>query len=201
MRRLSLGSFALAAALLTASCATIVKGSTQSISVNTNVPGATVLLDDVKVGVTPFTGPVKKNAKMLTVQMDGYQPVKLSLATSIEPIFFGNIITGGTLGSITDFASGAAWQYAPAAYQVDLKAAAQPTADFEHRASARKFAMIYLNEVGGDLVRGGGEHLSALLAIVNGAGPARVDAAAVRDALERSGGDPVRFGNRVVDLI
>lgn len=191
----------IAAALMTVSCATIVKGSTQTITVSSNVQGATVLLDGVIVGTTPFTGMVKKNKGMLTVQKEGYRPGTVSLSKSLEPIFWGNIITGGTLGSITDFASGAAYQYAPASYQVDLQAGAQSNGDFERRVAARKFAMIYLDEVSIDLAKGGGDYLSALVSIVNGDGPARVDGLAVRDALQASGGHPVAFGRRIVDLI
>jgi len=184
-----------------AGCATIVAGTQQTISVSSNVDGADVLLDGLKIGTTPFAGPVPKSKGVLTVQKDGYKSATVALATTIEPIFWGNIIIGGTLGSITDFASGAAYQYAPASYQVDLKAAGQAQADFERRVAARKFAMIYLDKVSADLARGSGDYLGALLSIVNGAGAGRAGPSEIRRALVASDAEPVVFGQRVVELI
>jgi hypothetical protein len=187
--------------LLSAGCATIVKGRTQTISVSSNVDGAELFLDGLRIGTTPFAGMVPKSKATLMVQKPGYKTQTISLSTSIEPIFWGNIITGGTIGSITDFASGAAYQYAPASYQVDLKPEGQSQADFERRAAARKFAMIYLGGISADLAKGSGEHLDALLAIVNGEKRGGADADAIRAALVASDADPVRFGNRIVEMI
>lgn len=198
-RRLVAGTVALAAAL--AGCASIVTGTQQTISVSSNVDGADVLLDGLKIGTTPFAGPVPKNKGMLTVQKDGYRSQSVALSTTMEPIFWGNIIIGGTLGSITDFASGAAFQYAPASYQVELKAAGQAQADYERQVAARKFAMIYLDKISADLARGSGEHLGALLAIVNDGRAGRASAEDVRQALAASRADAVEFGRRVVGMI
>lgn len=196
---LKLGAVALVA-FAASGCATIVKGTTQSVSVNSNVDGADVFLDGMKIGTTPYSGLIAKNKGQLMVKKDGYSAVTVSLSKTIEPIFWGNIITGGTFGSLTDFASGSAYQYAPATYQVDLKPAAQAQADFERRVAARKFAMLYLDRIAADLAQGSGDHLAALLAIVNGE-RGGADAGTIRAALAASEADPVRFGNRVVELI
>lgn len=198
-KALSVGS--VAALVLLAGCATIVKGTTQTITVTSNVDGASVYLDGMKIGTTPFAGPVPKSKGILSVEKPGYTKNTLALSTSIEPMFWGNIITGGTLGSITDFASGAAYQYAPAAYQVDLKPEAQAQADFERAVAARKFAMVYVDSIAADLARGSGDHLSALLALVNGGARGGADAGAIRRALAASSADPVRFGDEVVGLL
>jgi hypothetical protein len=187
--------------LVTGGCASIVKGSTQTISVSSNVEGAEIYLDGVKVGTTPFTGIVQKNKSALMIQKPGYKTSNVMLAKEIEPIFWGNIITGGTLGSITDFASGAAYQYAPATYQVDLHPEGQAQSEFERRVAARKFAMLHLDQISADLAAGSGEHLSALLTLVNGDGKCGADAGAIRAALVTSGGDAARFGGQVVELM
>ncbi len=168
---------------------------------NCNVDGAEVYLDGLRIGTTPFSGPVAKSKGTLMVQKAGYRTSNVALSTTIEPIFWGNIITGGTLGSITDFVSGAAYQYAPASYQVDLQPVGPAAAGFERKAAARKFAMLYLDRIASDLAAGHGDHLGALLAIVNGDGPAKVDASGLRSALHDSDADPVRFGNAVVAMI
>jgi hypothetical protein len=154
------------------------------------------------IGTTPFAGVVPKSKGTLMVQKPGYRAQTIALSTSLEPIFWGNIITGGTIGSLTDFASGAAYQYAPASYQVELRPEGQAQSDFERHVAARKFAMIYLDQIASDLGRGSGEHLDALLSILNGGVDHRaVDAIAIRGALAASGADPVRFGNEVVGLL
>lgn len=192
---------ALAGVLATTGCASIVKGSTQTISISSNVDGAEVFLDGQRIGTTPFTGIVPKKKDFVMVQKAGYKTANIALSKSLEPIFWGNIITGGTLGSITDFASGAAYQYAPASYQVDLKPEGQASADFERRVAARKFAMIYVDRISADLAFGSGDHLNALLSIVNGNRQSAVDAETIRQALVASDADPVRFGNSIVELI
>lgn len=194
-----LGALALVA-VLAGGCASIVKGSTQTITVSSNVDGAEVYLDGVRIGTTPFAGVVAKNKGTITVQKPGFRTATVSLSKTIEPMFWGNIITGGTIGSITDFASGSAYQYAPASYQVDLRSDAQAQADFERRVAARKFALMYLDRIAAELSHGSGDHLNALLVIVNG-DQGRADADAVRRALVVSDADPVRFGNLIVELI
>lgn len=201
-RSLSFIGLAVLAGLNIAGCATIVAGSSQSISVTSNVEDAEIYLDGDQIGTTPFTGMVPKNKEELRVEKEGYRTETVSLSKSLEPIFWGNIITGGTLGSITDFATGAAYQYAPASYQVELQAAGQPDSEYLQQLAVRKFSMIYIDEISQDIVDGEGDYLSALVALVNRnekVGP-EVDGSDVAGALEASGGDPVRFGREVVGL-
>lgn len=178
-------------------CATIVAGTTQSMSITSNVDGAEIYLDGEKIGTTPFNGPVKNNGKELRLELRGYRTSTVVLSKTLEGIFWGNIIIGGTLGSITDFASGAAYAYAPATYQVDLKADGVSMDQFNRQVSARKFAMLFIDEISRDLAAGSGDHLSALSRLI-----APEDSAAgldvVRSALRNSGGDQVLFGRAMV---
>jgi hypothetical protein len=110
-------------ALLMMNCATLFRGDTQQISVNSNVESADVAIDGVIVGRTPFAGNVSKgDGKMLTVSKAGYQTKTVPMNTSIETLFWGNIIFGGLLGSTTDAATGSMYKYAPNAFVVDLVA-------------------------------------------------------------------------------
>lgn len=182
-----------------AGCATIASGKTQAITVSANVEGAEVFLDGVMIGSTPFTGPVAKNKEQLRIELDGYRTETLALSKSLDPIFWGNIIIGGTLGSITDFATGAAYVYAPASYQVDLQRAGQSRDDFHHEVVVRKFSMIYIDEIALDISNGGGDYLNALTELVTWRG-SDATGDSVEAALIGSGGDPVEFGNAVVAL-
>jgi hypothetical protein len=198
MRRFAVVSVLLTAVMLVGvGCATIVAGTTQSMSITSNVDGAEIYLDGEKIGTTPFNGPVKKNGKELRLELRGHRTSTVVLSKTLEGVFWGNIIFGGTLGSITDFASGAAYAYAPATYQVDLKADGVSMDQFNRQVSARKFAMLFIDEISRDLAAGSGDHLSALSGLIapeNSAAGLDV----VRSALRNSGGDQVLFGRAMV---
>jgi hypothetical protein len=187
----------LALTAVVAGCASITKGSHQMISISSNVDGADLYLDGMKIGTTPFTGEVPKNKKALTVEKAGYRTETIVLSKSLEGMFWGNIITGGTLGSLTDFATGAAYAYAPASYQVDLKSNDQSATDFGREYTARRFAMVYIDDIARDLGAGSGEYLASLCQILGDAGTSQ----AIRGAFQTAGGDPVAFGNAVVALL
>ena len=103
-------------------CATILKGSDQPINVNSNVKGASVYVNNQKVGNTPFTGTIKRQKEQtLKVSKPGYETRTLMLDSSIEGVFWVNILTGGVFGSTTDWASGSMWKISPNTYNVDLK--------------------------------------------------------------------------------
>lgn len=185
--------------LVSAGCASILKGSSQTISISSNVEGAVLSLDGVEIGKTPFTGIVPKNKSTLTLRLDGYRTETVTLAKSLEPMFWGNIIIGGTIGSLTDFATGAAYQYAPATYQVDLQAVDQSDGEFMSLVVLRKFSMVYVDEISLDVSAGGGDYLSALLSLLNNDETAPVEIDQIGRALSVSKGDPVRFGQLIVD--
>lgn len=191
----------LAVTVLSTGCATIFKGSTQNINITSNVEGAAVLLDGQRIGSTPFFGMVKKGGETLVLRKEGFKDAEVKLQKGVEPTFFLNILCGGLIGTSTDASSGSITKYDPGTYQIDLQPVAQPTAEFQHEVAVRRFAMLHLNDIATDLSAGGGAHLTALLELVNGDGPARLDAAGVRDALEASGGSKLRFGDRIVARI
>lgn len=201
MKRLfAVMSLVVVAAFVVASCATIASGTTQSISVSSNVDGAELYLDGEQIGTTPFTGEVQKNKNTLRVEHEGYRSETISLSKSLDPVFWGNIIIGGTLGSITDYGTGAAYQYQPATYQVELQATDQAEADYRQQLVVRKFAMIYIDEISWDVSEGEGDYLSALVTLINGENEAAVEDTDVAAALANSGGDPILFGREVVEL-
>ncbi|MBK9347350.1 MAG: PEGA domain-containing protein [Burkholderiales bacterium] len=110
--------------LASTGCSTILNGKTQSISVDSNVKGAEVLINQVVVGQTPFVGQAPRGSSpQITVRSDGYEPKTIVAETAFEPVFWGNIIIGGVFGSTTDSSTGAMYKYAPATFTVELKPA------------------------------------------------------------------------------
>jgi hypothetical protein len=112
-------AFAATAALgiVLSGCATIVDGSTQSVSVATTpVQGAACTLTNSE-GTWFVTSPgsvqVHKTKNDLTVSCakDGYQPGSQVAVSKFGGATFGNIVAGGGIGAIVDAASGANYYY------------------------------------------------------------------------------------------
>lgn len=181
------------------SCATISKGTKQLITVNSNVVDADVYIDGIKVGVTPFTGEIKKAGKLLELRKSGYKTYQLALTTNLEGMFWGNIITGGTLGSLTDFASGAAWAYSPASFQVEMLKEGMSLLEFEKTVNLKKFAMLNMSNISKDLAEGNGEHLSALLQL-SGLENTVQNVELIRSVFKNSRGNQANFASDLASI-
>jgi hypothetical protein len=109
----------LVAALL-AGCATITKGTTQVVAVNTSGGvGATCTLTSPAIGaqsvVTPDTITLAKGRDNISVRCtkECYQDGAGVISSSFESMSAGNIIVGGLIGFGVDAASGAMNNYTP----------------------------------------------------------------------------------------
>lgn len=99
-------------------CATIVEGSDQSITVNTNPPGASCLLKRGGVTIaavdpTPGSANVSKSKDPIGVQCskDGFRTAESGLSSDFEGMTLGNILIGGVVGVAIDAGSGAMNKY------------------------------------------------------------------------------------------
>jgi hypothetical protein len=108
--------FSLAA--LTTGCATLTKGTSQTVTVNTDPSGAmcTMTRDAKPVAVvnsTPGSVPVEKARGTIAVlcTKQGYQDAAGNLAAEFQAMTFGNLLFGGIVGVVVDAASGAMNQY------------------------------------------------------------------------------------------
>ena len=119
--------------VLLSACATVMSGTSQTVTVSTNPPAATCTLDRVgqRVGAVPLTpGSVRldksKNDLSVTCSKEGYQTASVTRASSFNGATFGNIIAGGVIGVIVDASSGANFNY-PSDIRLDLAANSPPT--------------------------------------------------------------------------
>ncbi len=110
-------------------CATIFKGTTQDISVKSTPDKATVTIKTMAgmetfSGTTPVTAKLaKKYAYIATIKMDGYKETTIQISQSLEGWFIGNVLCGGILGMIIDFANGAMWKLEPESINITLATA------------------------------------------------------------------------------
>ena len=114
-----------AIALLLSACATITKGTTQTVAITTpGVTDASCTLTSSAVGTkvvtTPATITLEKGRESVTVHCtkECYTDGNGVIASDFEAMTMGNIILGGVIGVGVDAASGAMNKYAPEAQVV-----------------------------------------------------------------------------------
>ena len=99
-------------------CATITRGKTQPLTVNSEPSGATIELSNGMTGTTPWTFELpRKNGVTVTISKEGFETsvVNVVSTTSSEGGLntAGNIIFGGVIGLAVDGGSGAMKDLSP----------------------------------------------------------------------------------------
>jgi len=119
MKKLGL-LLSLGAASLLFGSASIIKGSTQNVTFDSKPDGAVVKIDGVKTCVTPCTVPIGNSSKnkMVTIEKKGYTTMNRTLNSEFAPVTILSIFWDL---STTDLVTGAAWQYAPNSYFIELQ--------------------------------------------------------------------------------
>lgn len=104
--------------MLLSGCSTIIEGSTQTVNISTGMDKQIHAVITSSNGTMPVILPqalaVNKSSNDLVINIkDGncVLPSTTIVKSHLNPWFWGNIIFGGVIGSTTDSASGAAWEY------------------------------------------------------------------------------------------
>jgi hypothetical protein len=124
----------LAACAMLGGCASVARGTTETISVESTPPGAEAIisgLDNPMTCMTPCAVVAKRNADIsVTVQKSGYEPQVVQLTKEIPPAgaagFAGNVLVGGLVGMGVDAVTGAATDHKPNPVIVTLQPRALP---------------------------------------------------------------------------
>ncbi|HYD15971.1 MAG TPA: hypothetical protein VEA77_06190 [Hyphomicrobium sp.] len=117
MRLWSMAAACLAAFIISA-CATLTKGTTQQVAINTpGVPGAECTLTSSAIGTKIVTTPAtivldkSQDAIAVTCRKQCYQDGVAIIASNTEAMSAGNIVFGGVVGLGVDAVSGAMNKY------------------------------------------------------------------------------------------
>ncbi|MDU1904207.1 MAG: PEGA domain-containing protein [Dysgonomonas sp.] len=111
MKKIILG---LATIISFSSCATIISGSSQSVSFSSYPSNATVYDNNTRLGRKPVSAKLKRKDKhSIVIELDGYQPYELVLERKFNAWFIGNILLGGLIGVIVDPITGAMYKLTP----------------------------------------------------------------------------------------
>jgi hypothetical protein len=107
-------SCSLALTLLFSSCATIISGSKQNVKFASNPSSASIFIDEVEVGKTPFEIKLaRKSEHSVMIKLDGYQTFQTNLTKEFNAWYLGNILIGGLIGLIIDPITGAIYNLTP----------------------------------------------------------------------------------------
>jgi hypothetical protein len=103
-------------------CATTVHGTTQKVSITSNPPGATGLIEPLGLKiVTPAKVELRRKQNYTVhLEQDGYEPQNAYLYRVISPAMHGNLLLGGIVGLTTDLENGAAFELTPDPLEVTL---------------------------------------------------------------------------------
>ena len=108
-------------------CATIISGSKQDISVNSEPSGAKVKVTttggvEMGQGITPASFSLKKGTEyVVSIEMEGYSYKEVRLGKEFDVYVIGNLLCGGLPGLIVDGLSGAMWKISPDEVYVTLQ--------------------------------------------------------------------------------
>jgi hypothetical protein len=161
-----LGLVALAFLFLQYGCATILNGSDQTITVDSNVQGAEVLYNGKVIGVTPLSTTVEKHIdSILEIKKEGYQPQTIDMKTSLTAAFWGNILIGGLFGSSTDQSTDSAYEYDPGSFHVTLEPEQASQLELDSlmaEANLRRFILHNYTQIVREASTKQGEYLNTL---------------------------------------
>ena len=113
---------AAASLLATTACATIMQGSQQGVSVNSNPAGARISVNGQQMGTTPAVVRLaRSNAHTVRLELDGYAPYEMQLQKKMSGWVWGNIVFGGIVGVIVDGSTGAMYRLSPDAVDASME--------------------------------------------------------------------------------
>ncbi len=121
MRQFLCGCLTISILFSQVGCASIISGKSQDISVRSNPLGAAVTVDGMSAGTTPLTTEVKRKRRhQIQVTKEGYVSETRATKKGFNWWFCGNLILGGIIGIIVDFATGAVYKVEPDEINVPL---------------------------------------------------------------------------------
>jgi hypothetical protein len=166
MLRIIASSSLMVMVLIASACATIVDGTSQPVTINSEPNRAKVFINGAQVGVTPLTIQVKRSkTTVVMAKKDGYEEQQIPLQTKMNSYFWGNFITGGPLGTTIDYASDAMVEYSPNMYFFSLEPIRKSEADafrLSEEKKVRQFILVNHAHLAQDLAMGKGEYLFGL---------------------------------------
>ena len=190
-------AFVISCCLILAGCASIISGTGQEVSFNSDPDDATVTVNGRILGKTPFTVRLdRKSGQSVLFAKEGYRPITMQLETTLNGWFWGNILTGGLIGSTTDGISGAAVQYSPNQYYAKLVQEGK-VIDTNPKSMAKEYIVVNYIKILEELNTQPGQHIDALFNILHIPADKKSEALVSLKKLSEEDKDIVSFAEKV----
>jgi len=89
------------------SCATIVTGTSQNVSIQSEPGGATIKINGFDMGKTPTVLKLSsKKEHPISIELEGYETYNTVITNNVSGWLIGNLLLGGIPGLIIDVATG-----------------------------------------------------------------------------------------------
>jgi hypothetical protein len=159
---------------LLSGCATITSnGGKQNVSIASTPTGASISVNGNDKGVTPTIVELQRSNQPVTIKVskDGYKPQEFQPSRITDPMFFGNIIFGGFIGTTTDAATGNINKFDRDSYLITLEPeAGPPTRVFgavtDVSARTREFILVSFANLALEISNGSGPYLETLFSLL-----------------------------------
>jgi hypothetical protein len=114
--------------LACSSCASIIHGTSDTITINSLEPGTVISVDGTRRGVDVVSVDVKRGKKhVIRAEKKGFTPTEIQTQASFDgTTLLGIFIDFGIVSIPIDLISGAAWKLQPVTYTVTPIAREQP---------------------------------------------------------------------------
>jgi hypothetical protein len=203
IRPSSVAALLVTGALAASGCATVVKGTDQNMTFNSEPDGATVTVGGRAIGKTPVSVTIDKaQHQSLTFEKEGYKPYTTELSTTQDGWFWGNAVflVYGFFGSTTDASSGAIYKYSPDHYFVTLTLIDNYGIPTSKARNTKQFVMAYVAEIRLELAAGGGKNTDTLLTMLGVEEEQKSTAIKALKRLSDQNPDDLDFANSIVEF-
>lgn len=190
-----------------ASMASIISngGLAQEFTFISEPPGVTLLLNGSQsLGVTPLVDVKIERSRnaFVVAKMEGFEDQTIRLTHKLNYWVFGNILIGGLFGITTDMANNADVKLDPTTYHVTMTPTNVTSEQMQQHLKtrwARNFILLGYPHIQADLVRGDGEYLCSVLAILKVSADQREQALRRLRKLAGESGHAQEFAKRVLN--
>lgn len=182
-------------------CSTIVTGTDQTVTFNSEPDGATVTVAGLAIGKTPLSTKIDKGKNQaVTFEKEGYKTFTTKLSTTTNAWFFGNILIGGLLGSTTDGVSGAIHEFSPDQYFVTLTPETPFGLSTSKPRKIKELIIAYGAGLRSELASNGGETTDAILNLLEVGEEQKATTIAALKQLSINNKNDLDFANSIIEI-
>lgn len=136
--------------LLLGACGTVFSGTTQDISIDSNVDNVSVYVNGAFVCKTPCIYPLDRESGSVSIvgKKEGYEDMGIALKSKMNPVAWGNLIF--VYSWTTDIIDGAAWKYKQNGVYLNMEKKNMKRAEliqFKKDSEIRRFALFNFDEL------------------------------------------------------